>query len=111
MIMNWLGKMFKKKKKGYNTDSQYKLLIIDDESELLHRNLGISDERVRELLASCVNAYETSKSMHKALEKVVIMCKHTNEVVMASLMLQKVVDKHQSHERMHDMLKNLFDRG
>jgi hypothetical protein len=109
--MNWLGKMFKKKKKGYNTDGQYKLLIIDDEAELLHKNLGISDERVKELLALCVKAYQNSKSMHTGLEKVVIECKHTNEVVMASLMLQKVVDKHQSHERMHDMLKNLFDRG
>jgi hypothetical protein len=109
--MNWLGKMFKKKKKGYNTDGQYKLLIIDDEAELLHKNLGISDERVKELLALCVNAYENSKSMHKALEKVVIMCKHTNEVVMASLLLQKIVDRSNSSDRLHNMLKNMLGRG
>lgn len=109
--MNWLGKMFKKKKKSYNTDGQYELLIIDDEADLLHKNLGITDVRVRELLDICVNAYEKSSAMHIALEKVVIMCKHTNEVVMASLMLQKVVDKHESHERLHDLLKNLFKRG
>jgi len=109
--MNWFRKVFKKKKKSYNANGQYKLLIIDDEAELLHKNLGISDERVKELLALCVKAYENSESMHKGLEKVVIECKHTNEVVMVSLMLQKVVDKHQSHERMHVMLKDLFNRG
>lgn len=30
--MKWLGKLFKKKKKSYNTDGQYKLLIIDEEA-------------------------------------------------------------------------------
>jgi len=109
--MNWLGKMFKKKKKGYNTDGQYKLLIIDDEADLLHKNLGITDVRVRELLDLCVNAYEKSSAMHIALERVVSECVHTNEVVMASLMLQKVVDRSNSSDRLHNMLKNMFGRG
>lgn len=109
--MNWLGKMFKKKKKGYNTDNQYKLLIIDDEAELLHKNFGISDERVKELLAICVKAFDDSPAMHVALERVVIECKHTNEVVMATLMLQKVIDKNQSSERLHNLLKNMFGNG
>ena len=107
----WLGKLFKKKKKGYNTDGQYKLLIIDEDAELLHQNLGITDERVKELLEICIDAYEKSSAMHSALEKVVSKCVHTNEVVMASLMLQKVVDKHNSSDRLHNLLKNMFDRG
>lgn len=109
--MNWLGKMFKKKKKGYNTDSQYKLLIIDDEADLIHQNLGITDERAQELLNLCVKVFDDSSTMHNALEKVVSECKHTNEVVMATLMLQKVVDKSNSHERIHNLLKNMFGRG
>ena len=109
--MNWLGKMFKKKKKGYNTDGQYKLLIIDEDADLLHQNFGISDERVKELLAICVKAFDDSMAMHSALEKVVLECKHTNEVVMATLMLQKVVEKNNSHERLHNLLKNMFGRG
>jgi hypothetical protein len=107
----WLGKLFKKKKKGYNTDGQYKLLIIDEDAELLHQNLGITDERVKELLEICIDAYEKSSAMHSALEKVVSECVHTNEVVMASLMLQKVVDKHNSSDRLHNLLKNMFGRG
>jgi hypothetical protein len=107
----WLGKLFKKKKKGYNTDGQYKLLIIDEDAELLHQNLGITDERVKELLEICIDAYEKSNAMHSALEKVVSECVHTNEVVMASLMLQKVVDKHNSSDRLHNLLKNMFGRG
>ena len=109
--MNWLGKMFKKKKKSYNTDGQYKLLIIDEDADLLHQNLGITDERVKELLAICVDAYEKSSAMHIALEKVVSECVHTNEVVMVSLMLQKVVDGHYSSVRLHNLLKNMFGRG
>jgi hypothetical protein len=109
--MNWLGKMFKKKKKGYNAVGQYKLLIIDDEANLLHKNLGITNKRVKELLAICVDAYEKSSAMHIALEKVVSECVHTNEVVMASLMLQKVVDRSNSSDRLHNMIKNMFGRG
>lgn len=109
--MNWLGKMFKKKKKGYNTDGQYKLLIIDEDADLLHKNLGISDERVKELLAISVSAYDKQETMHKALEEVVSYCKHTNEVVMSTLMLQKVIDKNHSSDRLHNLLKNMFGRG
>ncbi len=109
--MNWLGKMFKKKKKGYNTDSQYKLLIIDETKELIHEILGITEKRVKELLDVCVDAYHKHNTMHQALETVVSECKHTNEVVMATLMLQKVVDRHNNSDRVHNLLKNLFGRG
>lgn len=109
--MNWLGKLFKKKKKGYNTDSKYKLLIIDEKADLLHKNLGICDVRIKELLAISVSAYDKHETMHKALEDVVSHCKHTNEVVMVTLMLQKVVDKNHSSDRLHNLLKNLFGNG
>ena len=109
--MNWLGKMFKKKKKGYNTDSQYKLLIIDDEAELLHHNLGIVTPRADELLQCCVNAFENTNRVHIAMENVVSECKHTNEIVFATLMMAKIIEKNESQDRIHNLLKNMFGRG
>lgn len=107
----WLGKLFKKKKQSYNTDNQYKLLIIDEKADLLHHNLGITDKRADELLALCVKTHEDYNILHQALEKIVSECKHTNEIVFASLMMQKYIDKFNSSDRLHNMLKNLFGRG
>ena len=109
--MNWLGKLFKKKEKSYNTDVKYKLLIIDDEAELIHKNLGINDVRAEVLLTACLESFESSKRVHVAMEKVVDICTHTNEVVFATLMMAKVIEKNESHERIHNLLKNMFDRG
>ena len=109
--MNWLGKMFKKKKKGYNTDGQYKLLIIDDEAELLHKNLGMTNERAEIILNKCLESFENSQRVHVAMEKVVDICTHTNEIVFATLMMAKVIEKNESHERISNMLKNMFGRG
>ena len=109
--MNWLGKMFKKKKKSYNTDGQYKLLIIDDEAELLHQNLGMTNARAEVILNKCLESFESSNRVHVAMEKVVDICTHTNEIVFAALMMAKVIEKNESHERIHNMLKNMFDRG
>jgi uncharacterized protein (DUF1015 family) len=111
MIMNWLGKMFKKKKKSYNTDGQYKLLIIDDKAELLHHNLGITNKRADELLELCVKIHDEYDILHEALEKLVSECKHTNEIVFTSLMMQRLIDKLNSSNRVHNMLKNMFGRG
>ena len=107
----WLGKLFRKKKKGYNNDGKYKLLIIDDDSELLHKNLGINDTRAEILLTACLESFENSQRVHVAMEKVVDICTHTNEIVFATLMMAKVIEKNESHSRIHNMLKNMFGRG
>lgn len=109
--MNWLGKMFKKKEKGYNTDGKYKLLIIDDDSELLHKNLGITDARAEVILSKCLEAFESSQRVHVAMEKVIDICTHTNEIVFATLMMAKVIEKNESQGRIHNLLKNMFGRG
>lgn len=108
--MNWLGKMFKKKR-SYSTSDQYKLLIIDDSKELLHEIFGISQERVEYLLKACLKAYDDNSQLHTCMEQVISECKHTNEVVMTTLMMQKVIDRKQSMNRVEDMFKNLFGRG
>lgn len=107
----WLGKLFKKKKKGYNTDGQYKLLIIDDEAELMHHNLGITDVRAEQILKSCIDAFESNNRFHLAMVEVVDKCVHTNEIVFASLMMAKIVEKSDSQTRIHNLLKNMFGRG
>lgn len=107
----WLGKLFKKKKKSYNTDGQYKLLIIDDEAELIHQNLGINDVRAKVILDKCLEAFDSSERVHTAMEKVIDICTHTNEVVYATLMMAKVIEKNESQGRIHNLLKNMFGRG
>lgn len=109
--MNWLGKMFKKKKKGYNTDNQYKLLIIDEKEELLHKIFGIAEERCEELTRIAIKAYNDNDAMHSTLVDVISYCKHTNEVVFATLITQKVIARNENHERLHNMLKNMFGNG
>lgn len=108
--MKWLGKLFKKKKKGYNTDGQYKLLIIDEDSDLLHHNLGITDDRAEVLLQTCLNAYDNSIILHAALEKIVSECKHTNEVVFVSLLLQKIIDRKNHENSLFKSLRDIFGK-
>ena len=107
----WLGKWFRKKEKSYNTDGKYKLLIIDDEAELIHKNLGITDKRAEALLTACLEAFDSSERVHTAMEKVIDICTHTNEVVFATLMMAKVIEKNESHGRIHNLLKNMFGNG
>jgi hypothetical protein len=110
MIMNWLEKVFKKKKKSYNTDCNYKLLIIDDKAEHFHEILGVTEKRADELAKICLDAYKSHDYLHATLEEVVSKCKHTNEVVFATLITQKVIASEQSKDRLHHMLKGLFSR-
>lgn len=109
--MKRLIKMFGKKKPTYNSDNNYKLLIINDDSNLLHHSLGISDTRVEELLELSIKAYNKNDTLHNVLKDAVSECKHINEVVMATLIVEKIVDKNYSLDRSHSILRNLFGNG
>jgi hypothetical protein len=109
--MKWLGKLFKRKKKSYNTDKQYKLLIIDDSKELMHEILGISEERAEELINICIKAYDDHDQLHACLEDVISKCKHTNEVVMATMIMQRVIDRKNQLHGLMGALKNMFGHG
>lgn len=109
--MNWLGKMFKKKKKSYNMDSNYKLLIIDESQENLHQILGITEERCEILTEVCINAYKENDQLHACLEEIVSHCKHTNELIFATLIAQRVIDRMQSKNKALDLLKDMFGNG
>ena len=109
--MNWLGKLFKKKKKGYNTDGKYKLLIINEDADHLHENLGISEARAEEITTLCLHAYRNNEVLHACLEEVVNHCKHTNEVVFATLIAHRVIENLHTKDKVNSLLKNLFGRG
>ena len=107
--MNWLGKMFRKKK-SYSTDSQYKLLIIDDSKELIHEILGVTEERAEELLNFAKKAYDRHETMHMGLEEVVSKCTHTNEVVFGTMLYQKILDREISKRKLFDAFEDLFGK-
>jgi hypothetical protein len=108
--MNWLGKLFKKKK-NYNTDNKYRLLVIDEKAELIHLNLGISEERADELLHICLTAYKENQMLHQALEYIVDKCSHTNELVFSSMIFQKMIDRENSKNELLNNLKSMLGHG
>jgi hypothetical protein len=108
--MNWLGKMFKKKKKSYNTDCNYNLLIIDDTQEHLHEILGISEERSEDITKIALRAYNDNNTLHTCLVDVIKECKHTNEVVFATLITHRVIEREKSKGSLEDFIKALLDK-
>jgi hypothetical protein len=108
--MNLFGKLFKKKK-DYNTNNKYKLLVIDEKAELIHLNLGINDKRADELLHICLTAYKENQVLYTALENIVDKCNHTNELVFSSMIFQKVIDRENSKNELLNHLKSMLGHG
>lgn len=109
--MNWLKKMFKKKKISYSTVDKHKLLIIDESAEMLSENFGIVEERADELFSTCTQAYNEHKKLHFALEYIVEQCNHTNEIVYAMMIFGKIVEKENAKGQLLEQLKTMFGNG
>lgn len=109
--MNWLGKVFKKKKKSYPQDIKYQLLIIDEKAELFHEIIGVSEERAQYLLEVCLTSYKEYQQLHSALEAIVNECSHTNEIVFSTMMFQKIVDRENAKDGLLTHLKSMFGNG
>lgn len=111
--MKWLERLFGKKERKIILDEKgkYKLLIIDEEADLMHKNLGINDVRSEELLRLCLESFEKNKCIHTAMKDVVDDCTHTNEIVFTSFMMAKIIDTNEQRNRLHDMLKEMSNRG
>jgi hypothetical protein len=107
--MKWLGKLFKRKKKSYSTDGQYKLLIIDESKELFHEIMGITDERADDLLKFSRKAFDGNDSMHKGLEELISLCTHTNEIVFATMLYHKMLERELSRQRLFGTMNDLFN--
>ncbi len=108
--MKGLGKMFKKKKKSYNTDCNYNLLIIDDTQEHLHDILGITEKRSEDLTKIALKAYHDNNTLHECLVDVIKECKHTNEVVFATLITHRVIEKHKSMNDLGDFVQAILNK-
>lgn len=91
--MKLLQNLFKKKTKTYPKDIQQRLLIINDESKLIHEIFGITDKRAEELLDICSAQFTEYDHLHIVLKNVVDNCKHTNEIVFSTLMLSKIMER------------------
>jgi hypothetical protein len=107
--MKWFRKLFKKKKKSYPQDSKFKLCIIDEEGEQLHQNLGITEDRAKELTKLCIDSYQNNELLYKCLDDLVKGCVHTNEIVFATMVLHKVIDRLNAKNRLDDLIKNMFN--
>lgn len=90
--MEWIKGIFKTKRLNYKP-CEHKLLIIDDKADLMHEILGISDSRAQELLMAADKAYNDHDKLHLCLEELVAICVHTNEIVLSTMILQKIIDQ------------------
>lgn len=100
-----------KKKKAYNTDNQFKLLIIEEDKENLHEIFGISEDRTEELLNYALDAYKDNNCLHECLEEMTSKCVHVNEVVFSTLMMYRIIESYQNRDRLINMLENSTKNG
>ena len=105
--MNWLRKIFKRKK-SYSTDSNFKLCIIDDKSDIIHEVLGITEDRCRELTKLCLEAYDASDIKTDSYAIIVSKCKHINEVVMAVQIFERISHMKNQKRKIFSLLDNMF---
>ncbi|MCX6195589.1 MAG: hypothetical protein NTY55_02905 [Flavobacteriia bacterium] len=108
--MKVLGKLFTKKKeiKTYPKNSEFKLCIINDDTNTLYENLGITDERCKELTRITLRCLEKHDTTTGVLNEIYGHCKHINEVTMVLFIYHKITESRKIHN-IGGMLKNLFE--
>ena len=87
----------KKKKKTYSGKQEFKLLIIDDESGELTTSLGITQERVDQIVEICKKSYKDSNKLTEAIEKTLKEMNHINEATYAILILARLHEREESN--------------
>ena len=107
--MKMFGKLFKKEKKSYNNNCEFKLLIIDEESDSLAVSLGITQERVKELGNITKDAFLNHETLTDSYSDMIAECKHINEVAFCFTVFARVADMKRQQSQMLNMLGNLFD--
>lgn len=113
--MNWLGKRLRKKKeiKTYPQNGEFRLCIINDDTDSLHETLGLTDERAKELSEICLNAWDNHNKTTSMLQEMISHCKHMNEVTMVFFIFHKIVDLKRiqaNRSGIEGMLHDLFGR-
>jgi hypothetical protein len=103
--MKWIKGIFGTKRLKYKP-CEPKLLIIQDEADLMHDILGITDKRANELFMAADKAYNDHDKLHLCLKELVAICVHTNEVVFVTMVLQKIIDQKNA---VHDFKKAVVE--
>jgi len=103
----WLGKLFKRKK-TYPVNGDYKLRIINDDTEILHEILGIVEKRNIELLDICTEAYYRHPKLSDVYQEIISKCNHMNEIIMCVEMFHKFREMKKEHPAIHNLFTNLF---
>lgn len=92
--MKLLGKLFKRKKKGLITSPKLKICIIDDATTNLWDTFGISKERKDEIIAVCMQGHKLYDEKSKSYEFIVDRCIHVNEVVVSTIIFERMCEDH-----------------
>lgn len=108
--MNLLGKLFKRKK-TYSGNCDFKLCIVNDDTDSLYETLGITEQRAQELCDTCLKAYADHKEITSSYQDILKECAHINEVVMCCEMFQKIRIMKQKQHSLGNMIDNLFGHG
>jgi hypothetical protein len=83
---------------------EFKLKIIDAESDEVYTVLGISEERSDEIAEIVTEAYKNEKYFTQSLDKIVSQMNHVNELVFAILCAARVHDA-KKHRDIQEQLK------
>jgi hypothetical protein len=106
--MNWLGKLFKKKKKTYSGDQKFIPLIIDEKSALIHEIFGISQERSEELTKNMLTSYKKHDELHFIMIDIISECKHANEIALMMLLFERLISTERQRNTVKQVMSKLF---
>ena len=106
--MNWLGKLFGKKKKTYNTDCSFKLCIVDEKADLMKDVLGITEKRAEEIAKFTHLAYENHDKKTASIQEMLNECTHINEVVFAYECFTRVHELKGKEMKIRGIMGKLF---
>ena len=88
MIMSMLGKLFGKKEK-LKPSNEMKVAIVDETSDNLYINLGITDKRRDQLIELTLAAFENNKKLGNSYKEIISQCKHVNEVIVCTIIFER----------------------
>lgn len=87
--MKVLGKLFNRKEKLVSSP-ELKICIIDDATTDMFVTFGIIKERKDKLFDICQEAYNKHDIKSEAYVYIVDRCKHVNEVVVCTIMFERM---------------------
>ena len=107
--MNWLGKLFGKKKTYPKQDLQLRLCIVDENANLIYETLGISEKRAKEIAAFTLAAYRNHEKRTGSLQEILTHCVHINEFVFSYECYNKIHQLHAQRNSLEEILSIFGD--